>query len=123
MDPGGGVVNFRAPFIEVDGGSEDIVSVDVIIVLFDVVSVLVINLDLSRLGPLQLDGMFRKESRGFDLMIRTKQPLPDPLRLELTALFGTSTSAMGLKGGLSFQVVKRFADPLGDTGHKSGLWA
>jgi hypothetical protein len=43
VDPGGGVVNFRAPFIEVDGGSEDIVSVDVIIVLFDVVSVLVIT--------------------------------------------------------------------------------
>ena len=82
-----------------------------------------INLDLSRLGPLQLDGMFRKESRGFDLMIRTKQPLPEPLRLELTGVFGTSTEAMGLKGGLSFQVVKKFADPLGDTGHKSGLWA
>ncbi len=82
-----------------------------------------INLELSRLGPLQLDGMFRKESRGFDLMIRTKQPLPEVLRLELTGVFGTSTEAMGLKGGLSFQVVKKFADPLGDTGHRSGLWA
>lgn len=82
-----------------------------------------INLDLSRLGPLQLDGMFRKEPRGLDLMIRTKQPLPDDLRLELTGIFGTSTAAMGLKGGLSFQVTKKFADPLGDTGFRSGVWA
>ena len=82
-----------------------------------------ITLDLSRLGPLQLDGMFRKEPRGLDVMIRTKQPLPDALRLELTGVFGESTAAMGLKGGLTFQVVKKFADPLGDTGFRSGLWA
>ena len=85
-----------------------------------------INLDLSRLGALQLDGMSRKESRGFDLMIRTKQPLPETLRQELMGMFGTSTGAMGLKGGLTFQVVKKFADPLGDSGlspDKSGLWA
>lgn len=82
-----------------------------------------INLDLSRLGALQLDGMFRKEPRGLDLMIRTKQPLPDDLRMELTGIFGTSTAAMGIKGGISFQVVKKFADPLGDTGFRSGLWA
>lgn len=82
-----------------------------------------INLDLSRLGALQFDGMFRKEPRGLDLMIRTKQPLPDDLRMELTGIFGNSTAAMGIKGGLSFQVVKKFADPLGDTGFRSGLWA
>ncbi|MHB1206278.1 MAG: hypothetical protein ACYCZX_11960, partial [Rhodospirillaceae bacterium] len=85
-----------------------------------------LNLDLSRLGPLQLDGMFRKDSRGFDLMIRTKQPLPDALRLELTGVFGASTAAMGLKGALSFQVVRKFPDPLGDarlSQDKSGVWA
>ncbi len=82
-----------------------------------------INLDLSRLGPLQLDGMLRKETRGFDLMIRTKQPLSDALRLELTGVFAESTAAMGLKGGLSFQVARKFADPLGDTGFRSGVWA
>ena len=43
MDPGGGVVDFRAPFIEVDGSSEDIASVDGFSVLVDVVSVLVIT--------------------------------------------------------------------------------
>lgn len=83
-----------------------------------------LNLDLSRLGPLQLDGMFRKDTRGFDLMIRTKQSLPDALRLELTGVFGASTAAMGLKGALSFQVVRKFPDPLGAQARgKLGLWA
>ncbi len=82
-----------------------------------------VNLDLSRLGALQLDGMFRKEPRGLDMMIRTKQPLPETLRFELTGIFGNAIAAMGIKGGLSFQVVKKFADPLGDTGFRAGLWA
>jgi hypothetical protein len=86
-----------------------------------------IDLDLSRLGAIQLDGMFRKETRGFDLMIRTKAALPEDIRLDLTGIFAASNAAMGLKGGLTFQVVRKFADPLasGGTGgwDKSGLWA
>jgi hypothetical protein len=85
-----------------------------------------INLDLSRLGSMQLDGMFRKETRGFDMMIRTKEALPDNIRLDLVGIFANSNAAMGLKGGLTFQVVKKFADPLasGPMGaDKSGLWA
>ena len=83
-----------------------------------------INLDLSRLGSLQLDGMFRKETRGFDMMIRTKAALPENIRHDLTGIFAASNAAMGLKGGLTFQVVKKFADPVGQTaGDKGGLWA
>jgi len=86
-----------------------------------------INLDLSRLGALQLDGMFRKETRGFDLMIRTTSALPENIRLDLTGIFAASNAAMGLKGGLTFQVVKKFADPIRQNSHggwdKSGLWA
>jgi len=84
-----------------------------------------INLDLSRLGEMQLDGMFRKESRGFDMMIRTRAPLPDDMRHDLTGLFATSNAAMGLKGTLSFQVVKKFPDPSASgplAQDKSGLW-
>ena len=49
-------------------------------------AVFLINLDLSRLGALQLDGMFRRETKGFDLMVRTKAALPDTIRLDLTGL-------------------------------------
>ena len=84
-----------------------------------------INLDLSKLGSMQLDGMFRKESRGFDLMIRTKDPLHDQIRTDLMGIFAASNAAMGLKGGLTFQIVKKFADPLAGAiaTDKGGLWA
>jgi hypothetical protein len=84
-----------------------------------------INLELSRLGAMQLDGMFRKESRGFDLMLRTQAELPDQIRKDLTGIFTASNAAMGLKGGLTFQVVKKFADPTAGalSADKGGLWA
>ncbi len=89
-----------------------------------------VNLDLSRLGELQLDGMFHKASRAFDMMIRTKDPLPENMRRDLAGLFANSNAAMGLVGGLSFQVVKRFPDPtttgpstFGSGADRGGLWA
>lgn len=84
-----------------------------------------INLELSRLGEMQLDGMFRKETRGFDMMIRTRAALPDDMRNDLSGLFATSNAAMGLKGTLSFQVVKKIPDPTNSgpaSLDKSGLW-
>jgi hypothetical protein len=84
-----------------------------------------IDLNLSRLGPMQLDGMFKKETRAFDMVMRTKEALPDDMRRDLMGLFAEANGAMGLKGGLSFQITKKFADPLGalSAPDKSGLWA
>ena len=86
-----------------------------------------INSDLSKLGSMQLDGIFRKETRGSDLMIRTKETLPDHMRRDLTGMFASSNAAMGLKGGLTFQVVKKFPDPVASSESsaldKPGLWA
>jgi hypothetical protein len=84
-----------------------------------------IDLNLSRLGPMQLDGMFKKEIRAFDMVLRTKEAIPEDMRRDLLGLFTEANGAMGLKGGLSFQVTKKFADPLkvGNSPDKSGLWA
>jgi hypothetical protein len=84
-----------------------------------------IDLDLSRLGHLQLDGMFRKDIRQLDLMIRTKAALPETMRREMTAIFTAANGAMNLVGALTFQVVKKFPDPAATPGEpeKSGLWA
>jgi hypothetical protein len=84
-----------------------------------------LDLDLSRLGPLQLDGMFKKDTRSFDMMVRTHAPLPDAMRTDLAGLFANANAAMNLVGSLSFQVVKKFPDPLAGPaqgGDKSGLW-
>ncbi len=84
----------------------------------------VIDLDLSRLGPLQVDGMIKPEARNFDVMIRTKTPLPEEMQRDLAGIFATSNAAMNLVGGLTFQVVKKFPDPstLRVSQDKSGLW-
>lgn len=84
-----------------------------------------IDLNMSRLGAMQLDGMFKKEMRSFDMVLRTKTALPEEMRRDLLGIFTDANGAMGLKGGLTFQVTKKFADPLsaGISPDKSGLWA
>lgn len=69
-----------------------------------------LDLNLSALGPVQLDGL--AQPPRFDLILRTPQPLPEALRNNLRALFTNVTSARGLNGGLSFQV----APPIVPTG-------
>lgn len=65
----------------------------------------VIDVDLSRLGPLQLDGMVRE--RRFDLILRSRTPLDTGLRDELTGVFSTSVGAVGFAGSLLFQTDSR----------------
>ena len=62
-----------------------------------------LDLDLSRFGALQLDGLVKARSRRFDLILRSRQPLPDPLRAELLGAFSASLDAVGYAGGLAFQ--------------------
>lgn len=73
-----------------------------------------ITLELSRLGALQIDGLFRKGDRRFDLILRTHQTLPQEMRRDLSGLFASTLGALGLKGGLGFHVAPRFETPLPD---------
>ena len=86
-----------------------------------------LDLDLSRLGELQLDGMVHEEAKTFDLVLRSHETLDDEIRRDLTGLFATANEAVGLKGGLTFQVTKKFADPIGSSEPKKlerdGVWA
>ena len=84
-----------------------------------------INLQLSRLGDMQLDGMFRRTAKSFDLVFRTKAPAPEDMIRELPGLFANSISALGLTGALTFQVAKKFPDPTQGRldQDRSGLWA
>ncbi|WP_448188391.1 hypothetical protein [Azospirillum sp. sgz301742] len=61
----------------------------------------VIDLELSRFGPLQLDGLVRPQR--FDLILRTHTPFPAELNAELTGIFADSLGAVGFTGTLSFQ--------------------
>ncbi len=63
----------------------------------------ILDLDLSRFGALQLDGLVKSKSRHFDLILRSRAPLPDSLRAELIEGFSASLDAVGYAGGLAFQ--------------------
>jgi hypothetical protein len=84
-----------------------------------------VDLALSRLGPLQLDGMIRTAQRTFDIVVRTQSELPDAVRGELSRLFAGTNAAMNLAGTMVFQVVKQFPDPAArpTSAARSGLWA
>ena len=60
-----------------------------------------LDLELSRLGPLQLDGLV--QPNRFDLILRSHTALAPELRLDLIQIFADSLRAVGYVGGLSFQ--------------------
>ncbi|MGP1394725.1 MAG: hypothetical protein ACTS3R_04380 [Inquilinaceae bacterium] len=61
----------------------------------------VLDLDLSRLGAVQVDGRLRRTR--FDLILRSQRALPPEMRSEVSSLFGSVCEASGLTGHLACQ--------------------
>jgi hypothetical protein len=59
-----------------------------------------VEVELSRLGGLQLDG--RVQARRFDLLLRTRSALTPDARAEIAALFHDAKSAAGFGGDIAF---------------------
>ncbi len=66
----------------------------------------VVEVDLSGLGALQLDGLVRKQR--FDLILRSREPLSEQIRHDLTGIFTGATAAGGYGGTLTFQAMPAF---------------
>ena len=66
----------------------------------------VVEVELSRLGELQLDGFLR--DRRLDLILRSQTPLADGERRDITAIFTQGLELGGLTGTLRFQVARTF---------------
>ncbi len=66
----------------------------------------VVEVELSRLGELQLDGFLR--DRRLDLILRSQEPLADGERRDITAIFTQGLELGGLTGTLRFQVARTF---------------
>lgn len=60
-----------------------------------------IDLNLSRLGSIQLDGLVG--SRNLDLVLRSEAPLPVTMRDELKVMYERTMKAFGYAGMLQFQ--------------------
>lgn len=71
-----------------------------------------VEVSLSRLGPLQIDGLYRRTGRQLDLVIRTARPFPTADRQRLTALTHEAVTALGLSGSLRFETTRPPAPPV-----------
>src|SRR5690606_10626102 len=73
----------------------------------------VFDIELSRLGRIQLDGLAGE--KRFDLMVRSRTPLSEEMRRHITFLFGAAREEGGFQGEVGFQTVAEFAvEPLDD---------
>lgn len=70
-----------------------------------------VDLTLSRLGPLQLDGLYKTKGRTFDLVIRTNSPWPHDLKQGLLGVYARAAQTLNLTGSVSFQVTEVFPGP------------
>lgn len=61
----------------------------------------VLDVDFAQLGPLQLDGLLAHGN--FELVLRSRQPLPQELRDNLGEVLWAAGAASGLESHLSFQ--------------------
>jgi hypothetical protein len=63
----------------------------------------VIDVDLSRLGRLQIDGLVRDGGKHMDLIVRTEAPLPGQMPGDIRQIFLNAQDLTGFKGGITFQ--------------------
>lgn len=83
----------------------------------------VVELDLSNLGPMQMDGFIKKRqgTTQFDLVIRTLGELPDDIKTDIFAIYDNAQQATGMRGSLNFRRVQEFpVHPLDEMQEEDG---
>lgn len=86
----------------------------------------VVEVDLSNIGPLQLDGFVKnlRSKKAIDLFVRSKRTLDKEVEADVREIFMASIEIMGINGNISFQEVEDFpvrpSAELGDTGDWDG---
>ena len=70
----------------------------------------IIDISLSRLGRLQLDGFLRKKRKRLDLVVRTQQVLPKTIRIEISKIYKDFSEISEIIGQITFQVNQHFVE-------------
>ncbi|CCG41957.1 hypothetical protein [Magnetospirillum molischianum] len=70
----------------------------------------ILEVQMSRLGRIQFDGLVLRESKRFDLIVRTHLPLDHTICRDITGIFGDCAQLTGIKGGVSFQSGRPFVE-------------
>ena len=79
----------------------------------------ILNLNLSRMGELQLDGLMRQKQ--LDLVLRTREALPPSMRRELMQRYAAGLEQAGMQGGMSFQAERQNWVAVGGTDTAEGV--
>jgi len=63
----------------------------------------VVDVEMSRLGRLQLDGFVQDGTKRFDLIVRSDDRLPVNVQNGIRSVFEDANETTGVTGGLAFQ--------------------
>ena len=63
----------------------------------------VVDIEFSRLGRLQLDGLVYRKEKHMDLIVRTENRLPPKIENGIRDIFEDANDVTGIKGGIGFQ--------------------
>jgi len=66
----------------------------------------VIEVEFSKLGPFQFDGLSREKT--IDLMVRNRDALSEGMHDDIRAIFANAISALGFTGSINFQRTEVF---------------
>lgn len=70
----------------------------------------ILDVRMSVLGRIQLDGLVQKDIKRFDLIVRTAEPLPAAMCRDIAGIFAEAGQLTGIKGQVSFQAGRSFVD-------------
>src|SRR5690606_24994642 len=70
----------------------------------------IVEMSLSQLGELQLDGFVHREAQQvqFDLFIRSLSPLEAAIQQDIQRIYNDMSAITGFHGNLAFQTVQEF---------------
>jgi hypothetical protein len=68
-----------------------------------------VDVELERLGPLQLDGLVLE--RRFDLIVRTRAAMASSMRRDIAAIFNEARDLGALDGEIDFLATREFVAP------------
>tara|TARA_Y100000589_G_scaffold199657_1_gene188464 strand:+ start:275 stop:634 length:360 start_codon:yes stop_codon:yes gene_type:complete len=75
----------------------------------------IIDVDLTHMGRVQLDGIVHDSQTRFDLVIRSKHRMNDSVQNDIRTIFEDAQELTGTTGGLRFQAAPpKFIDVIGD---------
>lgn len=70
----------------------------------------ILDVRMSVLGRIQLDGLVQKDAKRFDLIVRSDRPLPAAMTRDIAGIFAECGQMTGIKGQVTFQAGRPFVE-------------